>query len=317
MFVISGIILIAFFVVFTVTLFDSLYPEHIAIVSEVALIASFSISLALKDFFIEKSKKKTNKDKRMFFMVRIREILLITRILRDILTIHLIIILIYKILPDQFHSTTMDKIIFPGLLFTFIFFVMVFDTIRVSIMKKKINSEDWLPIVNETGGVIGKVALSVSLTSQKSYLHPIVRIALIYKGLFYLCQRPEHYNINPEKIDYPFEKFVFYNHSLDEAIGNALEKETEKKDLPVKFVFRYLFSNSTINRLVYLYTCKINDEKTMNELNLTKGKLWTEKQIEENLGKGVFSECFEKEYEILKNTVLMAEKILKNNISSN
>ncbi|MDR3061190.1 MAG: hypothetical protein LBU57_03635 [Dysgonamonadaceae bacterium] len=303
--------------IFTATLFDSLYPEHIAIVSEVALIVSFSISLTLKDFFIEKGKKKTNKDKRMFFLVRIREILLITRILRNILIVHLIIILIYKISPDQFHSVTMDKIIFPGLLFTFIFFVMVFNTIRVSIVKKKINSEDWLPIVNETGGVIGKVALSVSLTSQKSYLHPVVRVALIYKGFFYLRKRPDRYVINPEKIDYPFEKFVFYNHSLDEAVDNALQKEMGKKDLPVKFVFRYLFNNNTTNRLVYLYTCKINDEETMNNLNLTKGKLWTEKQIEENLGKGIFSECFEKEYEILKNTVLMAEKILGNKTSAN
>jgi hypothetical protein len=213
-------------------------------------------------------------------------------------------------MPEQLHSTTIERIVIAGLLLFFVLTVMAFETIRLAIMRKKINYEEWLPIVNETGGVIGKIALSVSLASRKSYLHPIIRIALIYKGLFYLCERPDNGIINPGKIDYPFENFVLYNHSLDDAVGNSLRTETGKNDLPVKFVFRYLFSNDTANRMVYLYTCRIDDDATMNHLRLSTGKLWTERQIEENIDKGVFSECFEKEYEILKNTVLMAEKII-------
>ena len=37
------------------------------------------------------------------------------------------------------------------------------------------------------------------------------------------------------------------------------------------------------------------------------GKLWSVRQIEENLGHGVFSEYFEKEFPYMKNTILLAE----------
>ncbi len=310
MLVVTGIILAIAFSLFAFSVLDTVSPECIAIVSEITLIAIFSILIVLKDFFIEKEKKKHSKDERAAFLVRINEAFSTTRIIRNSLIFHLIVVLLYKILPDQFHSATANKIIIPELLFTIILLIFIFEVIRISMVKRKINTENWLPIVNETGGVIGKIALSVSLVSKKPYLHPVVRIALIHKGLFYLQERSDHYVINPGKIDYPFEKFVFYNHSLDEAVTNSLQKEIGRKDLPVKFVFRYLFKNNTANRLVYLYTCKIDNEETMNNISHGKGKLWTEKQIEENLGKGIFSECFEKEYDILKNTVLLAEKIM-------
>ncbi|MDR1369651.1 MAG: hypothetical protein LBJ72_05945 [Dysgonamonadaceae bacterium] len=307
---VSGILLIIAFTLFAFSLFETITPEFLVVVSEILLVVIFSIAVMLKDFFIEKAKNKRDKKQRATFLIRINETFLITHILRNTLVIHLIIVLLYKTLPEQFHPSIATKIIIPDLLLVSILLIYIFEIIRILIMTRKINTENWLPIVNETGGVIGKVALSVSLVSNKPYLHPVVRIVLIYKGLFYLCERPEHYVINSGKIDYPFEKYVFYNHSLDEAVSNAFQKVIGRRDLPVKFVLRYLFKNDTANRLVYLYTCKINDEEMMNKINLTKGKLWTEKQIEENLGKYIFSECFEKEYEILKNTVLMAEKII-------
>jgi hypothetical protein len=36
--------------------------------------------------------------------------------------------------------------------------------------------------------------------------------------------------------------------------------------------------------------------------------LWSERQIEDNMGTGIFSECFELEFEYLKNTVLLAHR---------
>ena len=309
--VVAGVMLVIGFTVLASSLFGTIYPESLSIVSEIILIITFSIALGLKKSFIKKTKDKYTGEDGAAFRIRVNERYLAARIIRNFLTIHLLIILLYKILPDQLHSCTANKIVIPGLLFAFTLSIFIFETIRIWIMKLKINTENWLPIVNEAGGVIGKVAFSVSMASSKSYLHPVVRILLTYKGLFYLCERPEHFSINPGKIDYPFEKYVFFNHSLDDAVNNSLQKETERNDLPVKFAFRYLCKNDTTNRLVHLYTCRIDDEEIMYKICRGKGKLWTEKQIEENLGKGIFSECFEKEYEILKNTVLMAEKMVR------
>ena len=51
----------------------------------------------------------------------------------------------------------------------------------------------------------------------------------------------------------------------------------------------------------------IRSEKMMNIVKREGGKLWTGKQIEENMGKGLFSEYFEQEFNYLQNTVLLAE----------
>ena len=307
---VAGIMLVIGFAILTSSLFGTIYPESLTIISEIILIIIFSIALGLRKFLIKRRKNRHEKERSAAFRIRINETFLATKIIRNFLTIHLLIVLLYKILPTQLHSCTANKIIIPGLLLTFTLSIFIFEAIRISITKLKVSTEKWLPIINETGGVIGKIALSVSMASGKSYLHPVVRIVLIHKGLFYLCERPEHFVFNPGKIDYPFEGYVYFNHSLDDTVNNSLQKGTGKKDLPVKFAFRYLFKNNRVNQLVHLYTCRIDDEESMYKICHGKGKLWTEKQIEENLGKEFFSECFEKEYEILKNTVLMAEKMI-------
>lgn len=48
----------------------------------------------------------------------------------------------------------------------------------------------------------------------------------------------------------------------------------------------------------------------MNEIKYPRGKLWTTKQIEDNLNSGIFSEYFNEEFAYLQNTVLLAENLL-------
>ena len=43
------------------------------------------------------------------------------------------------------------------------------------------------------------------------------------------------------------------------------------------------------------------------EVKQPGGKLWTAKQIKENIGKHVFSGYFEQEYPYLQNTVMLAD----------
>lgn len=61
--------------------------------------------------------------------------------------------------------------------------------------------------------------------------------------------------------------------------------------------------------MIFLYVSIIDDEEKFNSLELKDGKLWTEKQIEENRNSNIFSECFELEFEYLKNTVLLNYKL--------
>ena len=316
MLIISGIIMILYFLASVISPIN-IYQKHLPVIYEVFLVCIFSILKMFKRYISGKIRKNSDKNARTTAMIKLDEFFYISNFIRDAMIIHLLIILVYELLPAPYHSLQADKIIIPGLILTFFVFNIIFEYVRVAMLNQKMRSEEWLPIVNESGGVIGRVAFRISRTATPPYLHPLIRIALIYKGMLYLNKRPSYFLLDPNRIDYPFEKYVFFKHTLEEAIENVLSKGCGNKDLPVTFAFKYLYKNKKSNRLIYLYTCCINDEETMNNLTLNNGKLWTEKQIEENLTNGIFSECFEEEYYILKDTILMAEKLANPDAISN
>ena len=66
-------------------------------------------------------------------------------------------------------------------------------------------------------------------------MHPVVRIALISNGKIYLKKRDASRLLNPGALDYPFEKYMQYNHDINEAILNMVKKEIGTKDIPLRF----------------------------------------------------------------------------------
>jgi hypothetical protein len=173
-----------------------------------------------------------------------------------------------------------------------------------NLLKKHIFKEEWLPVVDESGTVHGKVALSVS-QDENIYLHPIIRIALIHKGMLYLQQKPSFMR-KIRQLDYPFKRYLRFKETLEEGVKQTFLQNGGQEDLPAHFIFRYVYKET--NRLVYLYACNLMDEQAVEQIHLGEGKWWTGKQIEENLGTGLFSPYFEKEYDLLNATVLMADR---------
>lgn len=240
--------------------------------------------------------------------ISLNELFYVIRICWNTLFLHLIIAFVYFIIPLSYHSTQLDTFVYQylGIILTVI--VIAYEHVRLSIIRKQLNEEEWLPVTNETGRIIGKIAKSVSVNSGNKLLHPIVRIALVYKGKLFLSERPETFLVETGKYDHPFEEHLKFNQTLDDVVGELIPDSLDQ--IKTRFVFKYVFKNKAVNRLVYLYTVAVHNKEPLHSLNLPQGKIWGEKQIEENLGKGTFSDLFEKEYEILKSTILLAEKII-------
>lgn len=224
------------------------------------------------------------------------------------LSIHLLIVLLYFIFSSVY-STVFDRYGIILVAQIIISLIIIGETVRLNILNKKLCKEEWLPVVTEKGDVMGKVAKSVTKDLKNRFLHPVVRVALIYNGRIYLKHRDESRLLNPGMLDYPFEKYMQYDHDIDETVQNTIRKECGSDDIPLRFLIKYIFENDTTKRLIYMYVSVINDEEIFNSLHLEGGKLWTEAQIEDNLGEGIFSECFELEFEYLKNTVLMVHRV--------
>jgi hypothetical protein len=176
---------------------------------------------------------------------------------------------------------------------------------------QKFKKEIWLPVVNKSGKVSGKIAYSLSKVSKNAFRHPVVRIALIHKGKIFLKRRPFSAINDVHKIDYPFERYLRFNESLDEAVKKTLLEQGAKEELPYRYLFKYRYSTEKTNRLVYFYICNIRDENLLNKIDLSHGHWWTSDGIKENLYEGFFSEFFENEFEFLSNTILKAASMME------
>ena len=185
--------------------------------------------------------------------------------------------------------------------------MILYEQIRISMMQGSLRKEMWLPVLNDGGKVIGCIARSVSRSLPKKYYHPVVRVAVIYQGMLYLVNRGKKSFVSPDTIDYPFYSYVLFRHCIESTVRETMGGLGEKEDVMPRFLIRYTFENEKVKHLVNLYVMCVRSEKVMDQIKQPNGKLWTSKQIEENLGSGVFSEYFEQEFAYLQNTVLLAE----------
>lgn len=228
------------------------------------------------------------------------------------LTLHIFGILLYR----QFTVYYDDTLVFDFAVFDFlpvflILLIGVYQFLKVGKLSSKLKKEEWLPIVTEKGEVTGKIAKSVSKNMKNKFLHPVVRVALVSQSKVYLQKRPSDDILSPDKLDYPFEKYMLFNHEINLAARNSIKKMVGDHlcDVSIKFVLKYVFENADTKRLIFLFVANLDDEEKIRREGNMNGKFWTIKQLEEGFADEIFSECFELEFEYLKNMVLMQSEV--------
>ena len=245
--------------------------------------------------------------KRTMMRTTLNEFFFVAQLIQNLYTLHLFVILVYSILPDTMQSVRMERFLYRELGVVIGVLLIVYEQIRISMMRGSLKKEMWLPVLNDNGKVIGCIARSVSRSVAKKYFHPVVRVAVIYQGMLYLVKRNKSTFVSPETIDYPFYSYVLFRHSIENTVRDAIGILSGKKDVSPRFLIRYTFENEKVKHQVNLYVICVHSEEEMEEIKQPGGKLWTSKQIEENLKSGVFSEYFEQEFAYLQNTILLAE----------
>jgi len=233
----------------------------------------------------------------------------IAQISQNLYTLHLFILIFYMILPEDYKNITIERLIYTDTPLLIGLVIIIFEQIRLFFIKRHLKTEKWLPIMDKKGKVVGRVPFSVSLNSQSKHCHPVVRVAVVYNCMFYLTKRRSSEPVSPSASDYPFYGYVLFKQSIDDAMKKLVGSAISKSNIKPRLLIRYPFENDKVNSFVSLYIISVRTEEQFAEyIKREEGKLWTRKQIEENLGKGVFSEYFEKEFPYLKNTVLLAEE---------
>lgn len=309
--ILSVYIFIPFALLFSIGSFRNIFEPYPSIVFELLLLLAFSLFFFTRGYYRGKISSgggtTSEKEKRL---VCFDFDLFVIRTALFVIGTHLLVVLVYQVIPQEIRTSSRSRFVYFYLLFIFIATHFLYEFFHLFLVRKKIKKERWLPVVDTNGGVKGRIAASVSEKMGNRHLHPVVRVALIYKGRLFLRKRDHLFSGWEGALDYPYETDVLYKETLDEAVKRSFRENGGSDALPTRFLLKYIYKDEHINRLVYLYSCNLTQPDQLCGLELNPGKWWMGKQVEENLGTGLFSGYFEKEYEFLNSTVLMTDRFL-------
>jgi len=160
-------------------------------------------------------------------------------------------------------------------------------------------TEEWFPLVNEKGIVIGK-ATREECHSGAKLLHPVVHLHVFNSaGELYLQKRAQTKDIQPGKWDTSVGGHIDYGESVEEALHREVREELGITAFIPEFLTHYIFESAIEKEFVNSFRTTYDGLITPDPSELEGGKFWKLTGIEKNIGKGLFTPNFEKEYAAL------------------
>lgn len=162
-------------------------------------------------------------------------------------------------------------------------------------------TDEIFPLVNENGEVVGK-ATRRECHSGSKLLHPVVHLHVRdAQGGLYLQKRSMTKDIQPGKWDTAVGGHVDFGESVFDALKREAREELGITDFEPEPLFRYVFESSIERELVNTFTAVVDESQiVVDPVEIDEGRFWTLSEIDENLGKGIFTPNFEGEYKRLR-----------------
>lgn len=231
------------------------------------------------------------------------EFFFVLLILQNVLTLHFMFYVVYEIVLFSQGYPVNSAFWSEKMMLILVFTIASYESVRLFWINRILADESWLPILDENRKVTGQIAASVSREMGKKLYHPIVRVLVVCDNMLYLKKQPSTVVVSPNKFDLPFLKYIHFHQTIDAAAKESIDTAAYTQGAVPYFLLNYDFENIKVKYFVSLFVIRLSTEQFSRAEHLN-GKLWTAKQIEENIGKGVFSEYLEQEYDYLKHTVL-------------
>ncbi len=160
--------------------------------------------------------------------------------------------------------------------------------------------EEWFPLVDEEGRVVGK-ATRRECHSGSMLLHPVVHLHIFdNEGRLFLQRRSMSKDIQPGKWDTAVGGHVDYGETIEEALHREVREELGITHFVPRLNFVYCFTSSIERELVHSYRTIYEGEMVIDPVEIDEGRYWKIEDIESNIGKGVFTPNFEQEFERLR-----------------
>jgi len=186
-----------------------------------------------------------------------------------------------------------------------LFFVMFYEFIRVTMVRIRLSKEEWWPIVNEQGKLIGSIQREESITAVEKHIHPIIRVILINDSKIFLQKKCLNEKCDAGLWDVTLSNHIRMNETVEQCIQRTAYENYNQKDIKPVLLSKFLHATNTVIQFEYLFKiCNLQIVNTNPDL-IDSVKWWTFQQIDANIGSGIFTQSFEKEYEILKRSGLL------------
>ena len=163
--------------------------------------------------------------------------------------------------------------------------------------------EEWLPLVSENGEIIGKAPRSLCHRGEK-LLHPVVHLHVLNNQKhIYLQKRPMNKLVQPGKWDTAVGGHISFGETLETALKRESWEEIGLQNFSAKLVKTYRWDSEIESELVYVFVSHDYKSIHLHSDEVEEGQFWTSKQIDTNIGNGIFTPNFEYEYQLLKNEI--------------
>lgn len=250
--------------------------------------------------------KKLSKEERSRFIQGQEALAVSSRIALIIIGIHYFLMLpiIWFFWDELMASETLTLLLFYLIPPTVLIAAIAFNQFGIYYFNRQIHHELYIPVVTPNGDVTGKVPATEVFSGHSRQLHPVLRIAFVTNGMLYLAPRPRHLEVEKGRTDLLIEGHLLFGETLAQGVTRLLMERMPYVSLKgLRYRFHYPLQTTTSNRLIYLFTFELEEEKAVLYRAFTGCKLWTLRQIEQNIGKEYFSCFLEQEFERLKRLI--------------
>lgn len=176
---------------------------------------------------------------------------------------------------------------------------VLFEFIHKKLQLKKLAREEWLPLVDEQGKIIGKATRS-QVHENKNLLHPVVHLHVFNsKGELFLQKRPINKLIQPGKWDTAVGGHVGLGETIEQSLMREAKEELGIENFKADLTLKYLWNSDIESELVFSFTTKYDGNFNLSSTELDGGRFWKLNEIQHSIGLGLFTPNFEHEFNLL------------------
>jgi len=154
-------------------------------------------------------------------------------------------------------------------------------------------------LVNKEDKVIGQ-ATREEVHGNPALLHRVVHVLVFNReGSLYLQKRAMDKDVQPGKWDTSVGGHVNQGEDYFEAALREMKEELGINGASLEFMYRYTHSNSYESEMVSTFKCIWDGNIQIQESEIDEGQFWTEEDINNKLGDGIFTPNFIDEWQMM------------------